>query len=156
VQQLSTELDVQRAAAQDRATSVQTKASFLVLAAGLFSASTTAVDVTQPSALAGIAAAPYLPVLPILCALATVVFCALALWPTAQQVVIPQKLTDDWLETSEGAEALEEFLLRMKVEAWDELQKITDRRVTYLKWGFGFLVAAVAAAAATVVLRVLA
>jgi hypothetical protein len=153
---LSTELDVQRADAQDRATSVQNKASFLVVAAGLFSASTGTIDMVEPNVWADSAVAHFLPGLPILFGLATVVFCALALWPTAQQVVIPQKLTDEWLDTPQSADALREFLLRMKVEAWDELQRITDRRVVYLKWGFGFLVLAVAATLLVVVLRALA
>jgi hypothetical protein len=152
---LSTELDVQRVAAQDRANSVQTKASFLVVAAGLFSASTGATAAAVPKTWASVEAAHYVPVLPILFALVTVVFCAMSLWPTAQSVVIPGKLKDEWIDSTKSDYALEVFLLQVKVDAWNDLQRVNGTRVTYLKWGFGFLVAAVAATLVNVLIHAL-
>ncbi|NEM91613.1 hypothetical protein [Galbitalea soli] len=132
---LGAEVDAQRLAAQDRATSVQNKASFLVLAAGLLAGS----NVIAPKV------DWLLSTLPLLFTLVTVVAAAVALWPADLRVIEPRLLKDKWLGARESDIAIEGMLLEAKVQAYEYQQARTTTRVRALKTGFVFFVAAVTA-----------
>jgi hypothetical protein len=134
---LSTEADVQRAAAVDRATSVQNKASFLVVAAGLLTTS----SLITPDRVGGLVA------IPLVLTLATVILSAVALWPAHLKVIEPRLLVSKWLNAKAGADALAAYLLEAKVEAFEQQQARTDTRVKALKAGFIVFSASVAATA---------
>jgi p-aminobenzoyl-glutamate transporter AbgT len=133
---LSTEADVQRQAASDRATSVQNKASFVVLAAGLL----TTTSLLDPKA-------QWLVAIPLVLTLATVILSAAALWPARLKVIEPRLLVKKWLDTKASDDALAAYLLEAKVEAFEQQQARTDTRVKALKWSFVLLSASVAATA---------
>jgi hypothetical protein len=140
---LSTEADVQRQAAADRATSVQNKASFVIVAAGLLTTS----SLLDPKA-------HWLVAIPLLLTLATVILSAVALWPAPLKVIEPRLLVDTWLNTKAGDDDLAAYLLEAKVEAFEQQQARTDSRVAALKWSFVALSASVAATALVAVLTV--
>jgi p-aminobenzoyl-glutamate transporter AbgT len=132
---LSTEADVQRQAATDRANSVQNKASFVVVAAGLLTTS----SVITPDKVGGLVA------IPLVLTLATVILSAVALWPAHLKVVEPRLLTDKWLDTKKSDDDLAAYLLEAKVEAFEQQQARTDTRVKALKASFVLFSVSVAA-----------
>jgi hypothetical protein len=139
---LSAETDVERLAAQDRATSVQNKASFLVLAASLL---------TGSSFLDPAKAAWPLIFVPLAFTLATVVLSAVALWPANLRVIDPRLLKNKWIDEKASDYELEVFLLEAKVQAYEDQQQRTNTRVRALKASFVLFVIAVAATLVVVV-----
>lgn len=133
---LSAETDVERVAAADRATSVQNKASFLVLAASLLTGS----SFLEPSKMSW-------PVtfVPLAFTLATVVLSAVALWPANLRVIDPRLLKNKWIDAKATDYELEVFLLEAKVRAYEDQQQRTNMRVRALKASFVLFVVAVAA-----------
>lgn len=140
---LSTETDVERLAAQDRATSVQNKAAFLVLAASLL---------TGSSFLDPAKDAWPLIFVPLTFTLATVVLSAVALWPANLRVIDPRLLKNKWIDARATDYELEVFLLEAKVQAYEDQQRQTNTRVRALKASFILFVVAVAATLAVVVI----
>jgi hypothetical protein len=140
---LSSETDVQRLAAADRATSVQNKASFLVLAAGILSTSSLFV----PAKLGLLALSP------LVFTFATVIFAAVALWPANLRVIDPRLLKNKWIDSKLTDYDLEVFLLEAKVQAYEDQQSRTNTRVRALKVGFVLFAIAVAALFVVVLVR---
>lgn len=140
---LSAETDVERLAAADRATSVQNKASFLVLAASLL---------TGSSVLGPVKVGWPMTVVPLVFALATVALSAVALWPSNLRVIDPRLLKNKWIDADATDYALEVFLLEAKVQAYEDVQKRTNTRVRALKASFVLFVIAVAATLVVVAL----
>jgi p-aminobenzoyl-glutamate transporter AbgT len=131
---LNTETDVQREAAATRASSVQSKASFLVLAAGVVATSA----LFQPTKLGLLAFSP------LVFTLASVILAAIALWPANLRVIDPRLLKNKWIDARASDYELEVFLLEAKVRAYEEQQARTNTRVRALKAGFVLFVIAIA------------
>lgn len=135
---LNAELDVQRETATERARSIQVKASFLVVVAGLLAG--TAFDTPKGFE------HWWLSTLPLVMALGTVVAATIALWPAPAGAIDPEKVWSKWIDSTHGAYSLEIYLLKLKVVAYNEMQLRTNARVTALKVGFVLLSIAIAIA----------
>jgi hypothetical protein len=135
---LNAELDIQRVTADERSRSIQTKASFLVVAAGFLAGS---VFGNQPDNVYW-----WVSILPLALALASVVLSAVALWPAGRDTADPVGLRDKWIDSTETAYALEIYLLKLKTNIYTATQDINDRQVKALKTGFVVLILAIVAA----------
>jgi hypothetical protein len=135
---LNAEADTQREVAAERARSVQTKSSFLVVIAGLLAGASFDAPLGSDSW--------WLAAVPLALALATVVTAVVALWPAPAGAINPAAIRSMWIDNTQGSYELEIYLLKVKTVAYTETQDRTDRRVTALKIGFVLLSAALAAA----------
>lgn len=135
---LNEESNIQRDVAAERARSVQTKASFLVVIAGLLAS--TAFDTSEDSSLW------WLSTIPLSLALGTVVAAVVALWPAPAGAIDPAAVRATWVDNAKGSYELEIYLLKLKVIAYTEMQNRTNKRVTALKVGFILLSVAIASA----------
>lgn len=155
---LSSELDKQRAIAGQRSQQIESKAGFVVLAAGLIvsgflAAPALAVigpvagadtSVEGPEITPGCWCAEILALMPLLTSLAAVVLAIVAMWPRRFTVVSAENLVDLWVDASGSPEELEDFLLETKkteIEARDERSR---KQASALKWAFYLTAASIA------------
>lgn len=132
---LSNELDEQRQLAADRGKTQETKASFILVVVGLVSGISSAQLTDTPFWAVGL--------LPIVLALASAVMAVLVLWPRAIDVVDATSLINKWIESGEGQEALEDYLLeskRREIASRDEKYGVTT---PHLQWAFRLLVVSI-------------
>jgi hypothetical protein len=135
---LNAELDIQRVTADERARSIQTKASFLVVAAGFLAGS---VFGNPPPNVFW-----WVSILPLVLALGSVVMSAVALWPAGRGVADPVALRSIWIDSTKSAYELEIYLLKLKTDVYTAAQNRNDEQVKALKRGFILLIVAIAAA----------
>lgn len=125
-----------RGSAWERSRSIDTKASFVVVSAGVVAAATSSGLIRAETWFLG--------TIPLGLTLATIIVAASALWPVAIKQPTGQALVDRWLDTCESPEALETYLLRMKASEIRLRNEANQRRGKYTKWAFRLLIAAVA------------
>jgi hypothetical protein len=142
---LNSEADVQREVAAERARSVQTKASFLVVIAGLLAGAS--FDTPWGSQ------HWWLLAVPLALALSTVVAAVVALWPAPAGAVDPEAIRSIWVDNTKDSYDLEIYLLTIKTFAYTEMQNRTNKRVAALKIGFILLSVAIAAELVIIVLQ---
>ncbi|WP_156891394.1 hypothetical protein [Agromyces subbeticus] len=142
---MNTEADIQREVAAERARSVQTKASFLVVIAGLLAGAS--FDTPHGSG------CWWLSAIPLALALGTVVAAVVALWPAPAGAADPAAIRSIWIDNTQGSYELEIYLLKVKTVAYSEMQARTNKRVTALKIGFILLSAAISTALVVFILQ---
>lgn len=143
VRLLSAELDESRKAAVERSRTNDTKASFLVVAAGFLAAISGAELVTTETWLIG--------ALPLLLTLATVVVAAVVLWPRRLSVPSGPDMVTAWADADMTAEDLEDHILEVKSKEVKNRNKQNERKAELTSWGFSLLIAAMASALVVVV-----
>lgn len=141
---LSAELDESRRAAVERSRTNDTKASFLVVAAGFLAAITGSELVDAQTWFVGI--------VPLLLTLATVVVAAIVLWPRRLSVPSGPDMVSAWVNADMTAEDLEDHILEVKSKEVKNRNKQNERKAQLTSWGFSLLIAAMASALVVVVL----
>jgi hypothetical protein len=134
VRLIHNEVDLMRADAADRARSVDFKASFLAVSAGVIIAAAASSDWHQPLLLA---------LLPMTFSALGLGFAAIALRPGTRPDVTPQILFDRWADSERQAATVEADILKSKVAAFAEREKMIRSRARSTTIGFSFLLAAV-------------
>ena len=140
---LSAELDESRRAAVERARTNDTKASFLVVAAG-FAAAITGSELVE-------ARTWFMGIIPLLLTLATVVVAAVVLWPRRLSVPSGPEMVAAWVDADMTAEDLEDHILEVKSKEVMNRNKQNERKAKLTSWGFSLLIAAMASALVVVV-----
>jgi len=140
---LSAELDESRRAAVERSRTNDTKASFLVVAAGFLAAITGSELVEARTWFVGI--------LPLLFTLATVVVAAVVLWPRRLSVPSGPEMVAAWVNADMTAEDLEDHILEVKSKEVKNRNEQNERKAELTSWGFSLLIAAMASALVVVV-----
>lgn len=143
VRLLNEELSQLRGAAVERTRTTDTKASFLVVAAGF---------------LAGVAGSElvdsdtwFIGLVPLSLTLATVVVSAMALWPRALSVPSARSVVDTYVNADMSPETLEDHLLEIRTKEVEKRNTQNESKAGLTKWGFILLIAAMASSLAVVV-----
>ena len=142
---MNDETDIQREIAAERACSVQTKASFLVVIACLLASASFETSVTI--------SLWWLSTAPLGLALGTVIAAIIAPWPAAAGAIDPENIRSTWIDGTQNSYELEIYLLRLKMTAYAAMQTRTTTRVTALKIEFVLLSAAIASALAVFIIQ---
>lgn len=138
VRLLSAELDESRSAAVERTRTTDTKASFLVVAAG-FLAGIAGAELISPDTW-------FIGLIPLALTLATVVSSAVVLWPRALKVPSGPEMVKLWVDADMTAEALEDHILEVKSTEVANRNTQNERKAEWTKWGFLLLIASMASA----------
>lgn len=145
IRALSTELDAQRQFATDRGKTQEAKASFILVVVGLVVGISSAQLVGTSFWAIGL--------LPVALALASAVMAVFVLWPRTIDVVDVGPLVEKWVDSDEGQEALEDYLLESKkreIVARDSKYKAAT---PHLQCAFRLLLVSVAVLLAAAVLN---
>jgi hypothetical protein len=134
VQMIHDEVNLMRADASDRARSVDSKASFLAVSAGVIIAAAASSQWTQPWGLA---------ILPMSFSAIGLVFAAIALRPGTRPDVTPQILFDRWADSEKYPATVEADILKSKVAAFTKRESVIRSRARSTSIGFAFLIAGV-------------
>lgn len=135
---LNTDLEVLRATAVERTRQTETKASFIVVAAGVLASAAGIELIKIETWLAGL--------LPFGLTIATVVFATVALWPRPLQVSSARNIVNLWVDSSESLDDLDDYLLETKAHEIELRDKQNELRAKWTKRGFVFLLASLATA----------
>jgi len=122
----------------ERTRLIETKASFVVVAAGVLASATGTQLVTVDTWLAGL--------IPFGLTIATVVVSSAALWPRKLDIPSARSLVDAWVEKDEPVENLEDYLLEVKAVEVKLRDDQNELRVKLVKRAFRLLIASLAAA----------
>lgn len=141
---LSAELDESRRAAVERTRTTDTKASFLVVAAG-FLAGVTGSELVRPETW-------FVGVVPLILTLATVVVSAVVLWPRRLRVPSGPQMVAAWVDAEMTPDDLEDHILEVKSKEVSNRNDQNERKAEWTKWGFVLLISALASALVVVVL----
>lgn len=144
VRLLSAELDESRNAAVERSRTTDTKASFLVVAAGFLAGVTGSELVSGETWFIG--------VVPLGLTLATVVVAAVVLWPRRLRVPSGPDMVKMWVDADMTPEVLEDHILEVKSKEVENRNKQNERKAGLTSWGFLLLIAAMASALAVVII----
>lgn len=139
---LSTELDNLRLNSMERTRSIDSKASFAVVAAGVIAAA--AFDSLSSSHI-WIAA-----LIPVSLTVATVVVAAIALWPYKLKTPSAREVVDQWVEADLAPSDLENNLLEVKAKEITFRNSKNEDRARATKWAYALLVTSLVATLATV------
>lgn len=145
---LSAELDQSRHAAVERTRTTDTKASFLVVAAGVLA------GVSGSELLS--ANTSFLGLFPLGFTLATVVAAAAALWPRALRVPSAPELVNRYVDDDITSEELEDHLLEVKKVEVENRNAQNEVKAELTAWGFVFLIVSMTTAVFVVVLSAVA
>lgn len=141
---LSAELDESRNAAVERTRTTDTKASFLVVAAGFLAGVTGSELVSDETWFVG--------VVPLVLTLATVVVAAVVLWPRRLRVPSGPDMVKMWVDADMTPEVLEDHILEVKSKEVENRNKQNERKAGLTSWGFLLLIAAMASALTVVII----
>lgn len=141
---LSAELDESRRAAVERTRTTDTKASFLVVAAGFLAGVTGSELVREETWFVGI--------IPLVLTLATVVVSAVVLWPRRLRVPSGPEMVKAWVDADMTTDELEDHILEVKSKEVSNRNDQNERKAEWTKWGFVLLISAMATVLAVVVL----
>ena len=134
IQLIHNEIDLMRADAADRQRSVDSKASFLAVAAGVVIAAAASSDWHQPWLLA---------ILPMSFSALGLAFAALALRPGTRDDITPEILYDRWVDSEKSVGTVENDVLKSKIRAFAAREKVISSRARATSVGFNFLLAGV-------------
>ncbi|MGR6743173.1 hypothetical protein ACU6RU_14170 [Microbacterium sp. F1-18] len=135
---LNADLEVLRSAAVERTRQAETKASFIVVAAGVLASATGVGLITIDTWLIG--------VVPFGLTVATVALATVALWPRKLDVASARNLVDNWVESEKSAADLEDYLLEVKAVEIARRDAQNEQRVKWSKRAFAYLLASLVAA----------
>jgi len=138
IQLIHDETDLMRADAAERQRSVDSKASFLAIAAGVVIAASASSNWDQPWVLA---------VLPMLFSALGLASAAIALRPGTREGVTPQILFNRWADSEASVGTVEIDLLKSKIQAFSARENVIRSRARATSVGFIFLIAGVASLA---------
>jgi len=139
---LHDEVDRIREAAGERARGVDTKASFLVVAAGVVAPATLMERAGVPAVLVA---------LPLVFVLISIVLATVALWPRKRLDLGAQHLFDLFYDSEDSRIRMEVRILKMKVQASNKRESRTRMLAVFTSAGFVSLTLAVALLGAAVV-----
>lgn len=135
---LSSELDTLRNAAIERTRSIDTKSSFVVVAAGVLAGATFTGLVDARSW--------YLGLVPFALTVATIIAAAVSLWPSTIDSPSGRFLVTRWVNASERMEAMEDYILEVKVREIEKRNSKNEKRAKATKSAFVLLVSGVVTA----------
>lgn len=135
---ISLELDHIREAAIERSRSIDSKSSFIIVAAGFVTGATSTDLVTSTSFYVGL--------VPVALTVASMVAAVIALWPTRLWAPIGRSLVTAWVEDPVTVESLEDNILEVKAREIEARDAYNERRSTATRWSFVFLVLGLIAA----------
>lgn len=144
---LSAELDVLRGAASERSRTIETKASFVVVVAGVLASVTGLSLVTIDTWLVGL--------LPFGLTIAAVAVATAALWPRKLDVPSARQVVDAWVDADMTGAELEDHVLEVKAKEVTKRDEQNEERAKLTKWGFGLVLAGLVATLALVTLNAL-
>ena len=117
---------------------MDTKASFVVVAAGVL-ASATGLTLVRPETL-------YLGLVPFALTIATVVVSTVALWPRSLHLPSGRQIVDTWVDADISPERLEDMLLEVKAQEVHNRDTQNEMKASWTKWGFVLLIASLVSA----------
>lgn len=133
VRLLSAELDRLRVSSVERTRSIDTKASFVVVAAGvLASQSVAGMDGSR---------AWLLSVVPLALTIATVITAAIALWPIKLESPSGRYVVDAWVDAKLAPAELDDTLLEVKAVEVEYRDRTNESKGRATKWAFVLLIA---------------
>jgi len=138
---LSSELDNIRLSSLERTRSIDTKASFVVVAAGVIAAA--AFDSLNNSDIGLFA------IFPVALTVATVVVAAVALWPAKLESASGRDVVNEWVDAAMTPDDLEDSLLEVKVVEIEFRDARNESKGLATKWAFGLLVSSLVTALIT-------
>lgn len=141
---LSAELDESRRAAVERTRTTDTKASFLVVAAG-FLAGVTGSELVR-------AETWFVGVVPLALTIATVVVAAVVLWPRRLRVPSGPDMVKMWVDADMTPDDLEDHILEVKSKEVSNRNDQNERKAKMTSWGFVLLIAAMLSALVVVII----
>jgi hypothetical protein len=144
---LNAELDVLRAAAWDRSRMIDTKASFIVVAAGVL-ASVTGLSLVSP-------ATWLLGLMPFGLTVAAVAVAIVALWPRKIDLPSAREVVDAWVDADMPADELEDNVLEVKAQEITNRNVQNEKRADLTNWGFSLLLAGLVTSFVVVALNAL-
>ena len=161
---LSTELDIQRQTALERTRTVETKAAFVAVVAGLIVTAyasraldlmvgTPAVSTGEPVSTANQIVIAV--VLPLAAALGAITAALVALVPRPIDVVSVGALVSRWVDTLDPPEQLEDYLLELKRAETESRDRNYTLQSRALRFGFYFTLASIALVVLAAVLEMM-
>lgn len=134
IQLLSAELDVQRAVSIERSRSIESKASHVVVVAGVL------VSVAGPSLVS--ADTCYVGIVPLVLTVVAVIESTFALWPRGISVPSAREMVDRWADAQMSSAELEDFILEVKAKEIVNRDELNEKRAKKAKCGMRFIVLA--------------
>lgn len=133
---LNAELDVIRNASYERSRTIDTKASFIVVAAGVL-ASVTGVSLVAPETW-------FIGLAPFALTIAAVAVAIVALWPRKIGLPSARQVVDAWVDADMPADELEDNVLEVKAQEVTNRDAQNEKRAHLTNWGFILLLAGLA------------
>jgi len=135
---LNKDLEVLRASAVERTRQTETKASFIVVAAGVL-ASAAGIDLIKPETW-------FIGLVPFGLTVATVVVATVALWPRELEVPSARSIVTRWVDEDKPEAELDDYLLEVKATEISLRDDQNELRSKWTKRGFSYLVLSLVAA----------
>lgn len=142
---LNAELDVIRNASYERSRTIDTKASFIVVAAGVL-ASVTGLSLVAP-------ATWFIGLVPFALTVAAVAVATVALWPRKIGLPSARQVVDAWVDADMPAAELEDNVLEVKAQEVTNRDAQNEKRAKLTNWGFTLLLAGLASTLVVVTLN---
>lgn len=130
---LNAELDVLRGASFERSRTIDTKASFIVVAAGVLASVTGLSLVAQETWFLGL--------VPFALTVAAVAVATVALWPRKIDLPSARQVVDAWVDADMPADELEDNVLEVKAQEVTNRDTQNEKRAHLTNWGFSLLLA---------------
>ena len=144
---LNAELDVLRAASSERSRTIDTKASFIVVVAGVLASVTGLSLVSTDTWLVGL--------LPFGLTVAAVAVATAALWPRKIDLPSAREVVDAWVDADMPADELEDNVLEVKAQEVTNRDAQNEKRAKLTNWGFSLVLAGLVATLVVVTLNAL-
>ncbi|WP_188742700.1 hypothetical protein [Agromyces bauzanensis] len=144
---LNAELDVLRGASSERSRTIDTKASFIVVVAGVLASVTGLSLVSTETWLVGL--------LPFGLTVAAVAVATAALWPRKIDLPSAREVVDAWVDADMPADELEDNVLEVKAQEVTNRDAQNEKRAKLTNWGFGLVLAGLVTTLAVVILTTL-
>lgn len=135
---LNKDLEVLRASAVERTRQAETKASFIVVAAGVL-ASAAGIDLIK-------AETWFIGLVPFGLTVVTVTVATVALWPRQLGVSSARSIVDRWVDSDKSEADLDDYLLEVKATEISLRDDQNELRAKWTKRGFSYLLLSLAAA----------
>jgi hypothetical protein len=144
---LNAELDVIRNASYERSRTNDTKASYIVVAAGVLASVTGLSLVIEGTWFVGF--------VPFALTIAAVAVATVALWPRKLGLPSARQVVDTWVDADMPADELEDNVLEVKTLEITNRDALNEKRATLTNWGFSLLLGGLATTLVVVILNTL-
>jgi hypothetical protein len=142
---LNAELDVIRNASYERSRTIDTKASFIVVAAGVLASVAGLSLVARETWFIGL--------VPLALTVAAVAVATIALWPRKIGLPSARQVVDAWVDADMPADELEDNVLEVKAQEVTNRDAQNEKRAHLTNWGFSLLLAGLASTLVVVTLN---